>query len=305
MRNLLTLLFLWLLAIAGKAESVQSVGVSVSDLSNPFFQTMAKEVVSQLKIRLGYQPQVIVRSSAYDVNRQIAQLEEFIDHKVDIIILVAAHVDQISPTLEKAKRTGIKIVAVDVNAQGAHGTITTDNVQAGEVACEFLAQQLGGEGNFVVINGPPVSSVLERVAGCKSVLNNYPDIKLLSEQVNGTGSYEGGLEAMTLLMESFGEIDAVFAINDPSAAGAEQAAKQAGRKGFIIGSVDGAPTAFAAIARNSPWWLGSSAQFPDQMAARAVEMAIEMMHGNMPSPATQLIPSTFIHRGNVEAFKGW
>ena len=53
------------------------------------------------------------------------------------------------------------------------------------------------------------------------------------------GAREGGLEKMTALMTAHPDIQGVFTINEPSALGAEQAARQAGRDNFVIVSVDG------------------------------------------------------------------
>jgi len=75
----------------------------------------------------------------------------------------------------------------------------------------------------VIINGPPVASVVERVQGCQSVFSKYPDIKVLSKDQNAEGSRDGGLRVMSDVLTSFPKIDAVFAINDPCAIGAELA----------------------------------------------------------------------------------
>ena len=137
--------------------------------------------------------------------------------------------------VEKAKQAGIPIIAVDTAAEGGvDATVTSNNVQAGEVSCQYIAARLQGKGNVVIINGPPVASVVERVQGCMSVFSKYPDIKILSKDQNAEGSRDGGLRVMSDLLTSFPKIDAVFAINDPSGIGAELAATQAQRKEFFI-----------------------------------------------------------------------
>ena len=62
------------------------------------------------------------------------------------------------------------MVAVDVAADGADATVQTNNVQAGEIACQYIADKLGGKGNVIIQNGPQVSAVIDRVNGCKEVL---------------------------------------------------------------------------------------------------------------------------------------
>jgi DNA-binding LacI/PurR family transcriptional regulator len=58
--------------------------------------------------------------------------------------------------VKRAKDAGIVVVAVDVAAEGADATITSDNTQAGEMACKYITDRLKGKGNVVIINGPPV-----------------------------------------------------------------------------------------------------------------------------------------------------
>ena len=188
------------------------------------------------------------------------------------------------------------MIAVDVNAQGADATITTDNVQAGAIACEKLAEKIGYQGNFVIINGVLVSSVIERVAGCKSALNKYPDITLLSDRMNGTGSVEGGMEAMTYLMEEYHHIDAVFTINDPTAFGALRAAQQANRNEFVLASIDGAPFAAELIKQKGNPWIATAVQRPIPMAEKAIEIGMDLLKGKEVAQRFILIPSTLIEK---------
>ena len=122
------------------------------------------------------------------------------------------------------------VVAVDVAADGANATVTSNNYQAGEIACQTITDKINGKGNVVIINGPPVSAVQDRVKGCMDILAKHKKIKLLSHNQNAKGSREGGLEVMTSLLIAHPKIDAVFAINDPTAIGADLAAKQAQRR---------------------------------------------------------------------------
>jgi len=224
---------------------------------------------------------------------------------VDMILLNAAHPEGIFPAVMNAKNAGIPVIAVDVAAQGADVTITSNNVQAGEEACQFIVDKLEGKGNVVIINGPPVSAVVDRVNGCKSVLEQHPDIKILSDSQDAKGSREGGLDVMTNLLTAFPEIDAVFAINDPSAIGADLAARQAQRTDFFIASVDGAPVAVEALKDESSLVLATAAQDPLQMATRGVEIGYDIMNGNPPSEDVILIPVQLVTRENVDSYQGW
>ncbi len=287
------------------AAGLSSVGVSVADLGNPFFLRIAQSVTRKAKALTGKPVKVIVRSSAYDLDRQKEQIDEFIRLKVDLIVLTAADSLKIEPYVRKAQKAGIYVIAVDINAAGADLTITTDNVQAGEIACDYLAQQLNGKGNIVIINGAVISSVTDRVDGCKSCLKKYPGITLLSDNLNGGGSVEGGLEVMTYLINAYDKIDGVFAINDPSAKGAVTAAKQAGRNNFLIVSVDGSPVARQALAGQDSPWIASAAQSPRQMAEQAVQIGLMLLQDRTIASNIILIPAKLITRENLNEIKGW
>ncbi|WP_104400771.1 substrate-binding domain-containing protein [Vibrio penaeicida] len=305
MREFLLLLMVSVaLAPRAYASSDYSIGVSVADLTNPYFVKMIKSIKSEVAELPNKSIDVIVRSSAYDLDRQIQQIESFIDKKVDLIMLVASDELAIAPAVIRAQRAGIRVIAVDVRASGADVTITTDNIQAGEISCLNLVNKLNEKGKVLIINGPPVSASLDRVAGCKSVLNDYPDIELLDANLNGTGSYDGGLEAMAYALHAYEKIDGVFAINDPTALGAEQALLQSGAHVWIT-SVDGAPLVIEALKENRQNWLGTAAQFPAQMSSKAVQIGLELIGGGKVEKELVLIQPEFINVSNYRAFSGW
>ncbi|MBN3959073.1 ABC transporter substrate-binding protein [Nostoc sp. NMS8] len=285
---------------------LKSVAFTVGDLSNPFFVLMGQATEAEAKKIGGKDVNVTVVSSAYDLNQQSNQIENFTASNTDIIIVNAADKSGIKPAIEKAKQAGRIVIAVDTGAEGGvDATITTNNVQAGEVSCKYIADRLKGKGNVVIVNGPPVDSVIQRVTGCENVLSKYPDIKILSKNQNAEGSRDGGLRVMTDLLTTFPKIDAVFAINDPSGVGAELAANQAQRKDFFIVGVDGAPEAITAIAAKDGIYAATATQNPRGMAEKAVQVGNDILNGKKPSSSTILIPVKLITKDNVSTEKGW
>jgi ribose transport system substrate-binding protein len=287
-------------------SKLRSVAFTVGDLSNPFFVLMGQATEAEAKKIGGKNVNVTVVSSAYDLNQQSNQIENFTASNTDIIIVNAADKKGIKPAIEKAKQAGRVVIAVDTGAEGGvDATITTNNVQAGEVSCKYIADRLKGKGNVVIVNGPPVDSVIQRVSGCENVLSKYPDIKILSKNQNAEGSRDGGLRVMTDLLTTFPKIDAVFAINDPSGVGAELAANQAQRKDFFIVGVDGAPEAITAIAAKDSIYAATATQNPRGMAEKAVQVGNDILNGKKPSNPTILIPVKLITKDNVSTEKGW
>lgn len=282
-----------------------SIGVSVSDLGNPYFERIARASEQEARLQAGKDVRVQVVSSAYDVKRQRAQIDRFIADKVNLILLSAATYDGLTDAIQRAHDAGIYVIAVDVSAAGVDATVTTDNTAAGRIACDYLVNQLHGEGKVAIINGPPVSSVLERVEGCRKRLAQAPGIKLLSMDQNGGGSFEGGFEKMTYLLTAFPEIDGVLTINDPTALGAEQAAREAQRGDFIIASIDGAPRALRQLQQPGALLHATAAQFPSRIAKKAVELGLRLIQGETLKQKTWLIPPELITAQNVGQFKHW
>ena len=305
--QLKTLVISVMLAAApfAQAKELTSIGVTVGDLANPFFVQIAKGAELKAKELAGDKVNVTSVSSGYDLGQQVAQIDNFIAAKTDMIILNAADSKGIGPAVKRARDAGIVMVAVDVAADGADATVTSNNYQAGEIACQTIVDTINAKGNVVSINGPPVSAVQDRVQGCMDVLAKHKGINLLSHNQNAKGSREGGLEVMTSLLIAHPKIDAVFAINDPTAIGADLAAKQAQRKEFFIMGVDGSPDGEDALKQANSLFKGTPAQDPQVMAAEAVQIGYDILQGKAAPEKPVLIPVTLINRDNIKDYKGW
>lgn len=198
------------------------------------------------------------------------------------------------------------MIAVDTGAGGGvDATVTSNNLQAGQISCQYIADRLKGKGNVVIVNGPPVKSVFDRVQGCEQTFAKYPNIKVLSKDQNAEGSRDGGLRVMSDLLTSFKKIDAVFAINDPSGVGAELAARQAKRNEFFIVGIDGAPEAKQAIEEPKSVFVATAAQEPLGMTKTAVQVGNNILNGKKPENPNILIPVKLIARENVKDYQGW
>jgi ribose transport system substrate-binding protein len=290
----------------GFGRPLKAVGLTVGDLGNPFFVQIAKGAEAKAREIGGAGVTFTAVSSGYDLNQQVNQMEDFIASGVDLIVLGAADTRGIAPAVRKARAAGITVVAVDVAADGGvDATVMSDNVQAGRLAAEFIVFKLGGHGRIVMINGPSVSAVADRMAGAAEVFRAHPGIEILSRDQNGEGSRMGGLNVMSNLLTAHPEIDAVFAINDPSALGAALALKQARRSKVFVVGVDGAPDAQKALEDPRNLLAATAAQDPFAMAAKAVEVGCAIMEQHPPAARTILIPVQLITRENVSTYRGW
>ncbi len=157
----------------------------------------------------------------------------------------------------------------------------------------------------MIINGPPVSAVQNRVEGCETEFKNTRTLKSSPPTRTPKAAGKAASEVMTSLLAANPKIDGVFAINDPTAIGADLAAKQAQRSEFFIVGVDGSPDGEEALKRKNSLFVATPAQDPQVMAAKAVEIGYDILQGKPAPTAPVLIPVTMIDKNNVSSYKGW
>jgi len=288
-----------------ESKKLDSVALTVGDLGNPFFVQVAHGAEAKAK-QINGKVKFTSLSSNYDVNTQTNQIDNFISSNVNLILLGAADSKGIAPAVMRAKQAGITVVAVDVGAEGGvDATVTSNNKQAGTRDGLYVAQRLKGKGQIVIVNGPPVTAVTDRMAGFLEEINKHPDLKIVSQDQNGGGSRDGGLRVMSDLLMAFKQIDAVFAINDPTAIGCDLAAKQAQRKEFFIVGVDGSPDIVPFLKDPGSLIAATAAQDPYLMAEEAVKIGYDVMQGKKPKEELTLIPVGLITKENVDRYAGW
>jgi ribose transport system substrate-binding protein len=292
-------------ANVASAKELKAIGISLGSMGNPFFVALSKGAEFEAK-KTNPNVKVTTVGFDYDLGKQNTQIDNFIAAGVDLILLNPGDPQAIEPAIRRAQAAGIIVVAVDTAAKGADATVETNNIQAGTIACDYLVEKMGGKGDMIIVNGPQVSSVIERVKGCKEVIAKHPGIKLLSFDQDAKGSRDGGLAVMQSLLTRFTTVDGVFAINDPTAIGAELAAKQIHRTNFPITAVDGAPDAETALKDpNSTQFVASASQDPFMMARLAVQEGVGLLNGKKPAKDPLLMDSKLVTRDNVAEYKGW
>ena len=292
-----------LTAAPAAARELKTIGITVGSLGNPYFINLAKGAAAEAK-KINPNVKVLTASADYDLARQSVEFDNFIAYGVDLILVNATDARAIGPAVKRAQAAGIVVIAVDTSANKVDATVQTDNVEAGVLACKYMAEKIGGKGNVIIQNGPQVSAVIDRVNGCQDALKAYPDIKILSKDQDGKGSREGGLNVMQGYLTRFDDIKGVFTINDPQAIGADLAARQLKREGIVITSVDGAPDIVPAL-KGKTQIYASASQSPRGIGKEAVDLGVEILDGKRPDKTTDLIPPKLVTRDNVSQYPGW
>lgn len=309
------LAWMFLVVLCGGAGAVHAddkdapalhVGLIVSDLRNPFFMRIARAVESSLATAGSPRPpRLTVVSSGFDNTRQAEQFEALVRQRVNLIIVTPIDPARLGAQVVAAHDAGIKVVALDAAARGADLTITTNNLLAGKMACEHLGRELKGVGEIAIIDGPSNSAVVDRMLGCREALAGFPGLRLVSEALDGGASKEGGLEQMTRLLAGFPRLAGVFTINDPTALGAEVAARTVGRNEVVITTVDGSPEVVLRLRDARSLIAATAAQAPAQMGRRAVAQGLAMVRGNAPADSLVQLTPVLVTRENVQGYQGW
>jgi ribose transport system substrate-binding protein len=233
-------------AVSG-GQAGTKIGFSVSTQVNPFYKAMADGVRDEAKAQ-GMEATIL--NAEDKLEKQIADVEDLIQKKVDVIIINATH-DGAAAVLNKAAEAGIPVVTLQRGVPGAKVTshIGTDNVVIGREGAEWVAKALGGKGNVVVMEGiPGAASSEDRKKGSAEVWPKYPGIKIVAQQ---SGKYDRAvsLGVMENILQAQPQIDAVFCFNDEMAMGVLAAVKASKRTGIKITGMDANKDAREAVSR--------------------------------------------------------
>ncbi len=122
--------------------------------------------------------EVNVQNANGEVEEQIAQIEYFIDRKVDVIVVISIDGEKLVSSVAKAKRAGIKVIAYDRPIKYADSDlyISFDNEAVGRMMAEALCAKLPSRSKIIMISGPTADSNVAMVnTGFESVVNRNMD----------------------------------------------------------------------------------------------------------------------------------
>ena len=210
----------------------------------------------------------------------------------------------IKPALEACNTRDVPVVVIDTKVYDGDLVATqvvSDNVLGGKLCAEALAEALDGKGNIAIIDLSTNMAVQDRMEGFMSVLEQYPDMKIVAQQ-DGDGSVEAALPIMENMLQANEKIDAVFGTNDPAAIGAIAALDSANKldSTYVVG-IDGAKDACELIKDGK--FLGTAAQYPSLLAEEVVNQIYNILDGNEPEEDIIYIEEKWINKDNVEEYQ--
>lgn len=254
--------------------------------TNPFFVKMregAEAAAAELGISLNsYAGQV-----DGDNEGQVAAIETCIANGASGILLTASNTSAIVSAVEAAREAGLLVIALDTPLEpidAADATFATDNFLAGQLIGEWAAATMGDGAATakiamldLAISQPTVGVLRDQGFltgfGIDTVDINMwgdeTDERIICNEVTA-GNEEGGRTAMENCLAIDPDINVVYTINEPSAAGAYEALSAAGRQDdVLIVSVDGGCPGIEDVADGV---IGAtSQQYPLLMASLGIE----------------------------------
>jgi len=244
--------------------------------------------------------QLDIRSVKDDSYKQIQDIRYFLDNNFDLLIVSPNEAGPLTPIIEEAHHKNIPVILVDRNILSDKFTafVWADNFEIGKSVGNYIASQLHGKGKMVEICGLMGSTpARDRHHGMKSIVSKYPGIEVLAEE-DAEWLAAVAENKMKDLLSKYPEIDLVYAHNDRMAAGAFEAAREAGReKDILFVGIDAIPGKGFGVDQVLEGTLNATFIYPTG-GDRVLQLAMNILQGN-PYERENLLKTTIVNETNA------
>jgi fructose transport system substrate-binding protein len=263
------------------------IGLITKTDTNPFFVKM-KEGAQAAAAAKGAKLLSAAGKQDGDNAGQVTAIENMMAAGAKTILITASDSKAIVPALQKARAKGVMVIALDSPTDPADATdalFATDNYQAGRLIGQYAKAAMAGKPAKIATldlhPGHPVGAQRHNgfmagfglpAADAKSnELSKAPEVVCMADSYGDQGK---GQTAMENCLQKNPDINVVYTINEPAAAGAYQALRAAGKdKSVLIVSVDGGCAGVKNVKAGAI--AATSQQYPLKMASMGVEAGIE------------------------------
>lgn len=289
--------------VAAKATTpVYVIGFSQATTTEPWRLLFNREIRAEAAKH--EEIELLVRDGMDDIVKQAADIEEFIDRRVDAILISPKVAYALTEVVNRAFDDGIPVIVLDRDLANDRYTqfIGGDNELIGRTAGEYAVELLGGagkaKGNVVEIWGGKGSSPAhDRHAGFHEIIGHESGITVLNDQIDGDWKQDIGYEIMIEALETYPDIDLVYAHNDPMAYGAYLAAKDLGReRGLAFLGIDGIPVEGVNWVREGILTATFVYKTP---GAEGIRQALKLLKGE-PIERRIILPTETVDSANAE-----
>lgn len=280
-------------------------GASYMTMNNPFYGALNDSIRDKIEANGDI---LITLDPALDQQKQIEQIEDMIEQGIKVLFLTPVDWKEVKPVLEACQKSGVIVVNVDTPVYDGNlvkTVITSDNYSAGILCADDLMNRISS-GNIAVITHPDAKSGVDRIAGFDEKVFSGGSDYIEIGRMDSKGQLEISMPLLESLLNERRDIDAVMALNDPSAQGAVAALGVCGFEPgeILIYGIDGSPDVKRLI--QDGWVTGTAAQSTLKMGQIAVDAAYKILNSESV-PHNISVPIAFISHENVMEFgiEGW
>jgi ribose transport system substrate-binding protein len=253
------------------------IGMSQCNLGEPWRVQMNADVEAAAKEHAN-EVEIKFVDAQNKSETQQAQVRDFIQQKVDLIIISPKESRPLTRPVGEAVDAGIPVIVLDRAIEGDKYTafIGGDNKKIGLEAGKFINKILGGKGNVVELRGLMTTvpahdrhdGFVEGLKGSQIQVVADPDCQWLEPNAN---------REMKSILSTHPQIDLVYGHNDPSAHGAYMATRQEGKgreKQIKFVGIDALPTEGVKYVKDG--LLTATFQYPTG-GKEAIETALKIL----------------------------
>jgi fructose transport system substrate-binding protein len=274
------------------------VGLVTKTADNPFWRKMEQGARSNAA-RMGVELRTYTGRSDGDVASQLHAIDRLIEQGATGILITPSDSTRLVPALRKARAAGILTIALDTPPEPAgavDATFATDNEEAGRLVGRWARVRLGRRRARVGMLDLNPKGITVDVARNQGFLSGFGvdvrdrrrigderDRRIVGHEVTD-GSVGGGRRAMQRLLERDPDINVVYAVNEPAAAGARRVlVKHPQSRDVVVVAIDGGCAGIEDVRAGR---LDATAQqYPLEMAARGIEAVVRFAEsGDRPRP---------------------
>lgn len=280
---------------AEKEGELRLLGVCQTNLSD-VWQLALKEEISECCSRYDGLKGIYADAGS-DPKKQIVDIDNMIEHQVDVIIVSVCEEGDVSPALRRAKEHGIPVIVIGYAPDDTEvytSRIYVDDYKMGYLAGECAVKLLKGKGVVLEIQAEPYSTKSRsRKEGFLAAIKDCPGI-IKEFVITGYWTYDNSAKAVekSEIFNSGTKVDLVFAHNDEMAQGARKKIETLGYSPQIIGigALPGENQGLNAVKRGE---LNATISYPTG-GREAVEYSFQLINGEEIPKEIELEPKAIM-----------
>lgn len=224
--------------------------------------------------------EVVTLDANLDVNKQITDFDNLLAQGANVLPFLPLDPNAFEGPFERAAEAGAVVVELYNPNSEAPGVVYEDSRKAGEDAVQLVAEAFPDGAKALVIGGPPIPAVLERIGG---FIDNAESagIEILEQADNLQDNVEDARVLAEDLFTKHPDVQVVFGFNDNSAIGAGLAAEGRGLDLMIFG-INGTPEGVQAVADGTITATYDADQWG--MGYQAAELGHQLLNGEEVQP---------------------